>query len=84
MKKTNDQNISQLNLTDAFKELEQLTAEFESGQVDLESGIPKFKRGLQLAKYLKGELGKIELEIEQIKEEFKDLEPDQVKPDGNL
>lgn len=76
MTKTNDPEITKLNLTDAFKELEQLTAEFESGQVDLEASVVKFKRGLQLAKYLKGELDKIEIEIEQIKDEFKDLEPD--------
>ena len=42
-----------------FEELSQLTEEFESGNIDLEQGIPKFKRGLELARKLKKRLGEI-------------------------
>ena len=62
------------SLSDAFKELEKITREFENGEIDLESGIPKFKRGLELAKLLKQKLSKIENEIEVIKEDFRVLE----------
>lgn len=74
MTKTTDE-IKNINLTDAFKELEAITSEFESGQVDLEKGIPKFKRGLELAKFLKSRLSQIENEIEEIKDQFKILDP---------
>lgn len=69
----------QISLSKAFEELEKITQEFESGQVDLEKGIPKFRKGLQLARFLKKRLGKIENEIEEIKAEFKDLDKLSVK-----
>ena len=61
-------------LSEAFQQLEKITAEFESGEVDLEKGIPKFKKGLELARFLKKRLAQIENEIIQIKDEFKDLD----------
>lgn len=61
-------------LSEAFAELEKITNEFENGEVDLEEGIPKFKKGLELAKYLKRKLTDIENEIKKIKIEFRDLE----------
>jgi len=61
------------SLNQAFEELENLVKEFEAGEVDLETGIPKFKRGLELAKYLKTRLTEMENQIEEIKE--KDLNP---------
>lgn len=57
-------------LSELFAELEKITAEFERGEVDLEKGISKYRRGLQLAKYLKKRLVKIENEIEEVKAEF--------------
>lgn len=64
----------QISLSKAFEELERITQEFESGEVDLEKGVPKFKRGLELARFLKKKLSKIENEIEEIKGKFKDLD----------
>ncbi len=69
-----------ISLSKAFKELEEITQGFENEEVDLEKGIPKFKRGLELARYLKKRLSIIENEIEEIKGEFKDLEKEQEKP----
>lgn len=61
-------------LAESFAELEGIAEEFEGGEVDLETGIPKFKRGLELARILKNRLGEIENEIKEIKDEFKDVE----------
>jgi len=57
------------SLAKMFAELEAITAEFETGQIDLEAGLHKFKRGLQLAKVLKKRLAQLENEIEEIKTE---------------
>lgn len=69
-----------------FQELTALVEEFESGKLDLEESIPKFKRGLELARRIKRRLSQIENEIREIKSEFKDLdkEPDlpEIEPDG--
>ena len=69
-----------ISLSKAFKELEEITQEFENEEVDLEKGIPKFKRGLELARYLKKRLSIIENEIEEIKGEFRDLDKEKEKP----
>ncbi len=63
-------SISELTLAEAFKELEEVVASFESGQIDIEKSIPKFRRGLELSKYIKEKLSQVENEIEQIKVEF--------------
>lgn len=68
-----DKTKNNISLFQAFKELEEITQQMENEEVDLEKGIPKFKRGLQLARFLKEKLTKIENEIEEIKVEFKDL-----------
>ena len=49
--------------------MEEITKEFEKGEIDLEKGIPKFKHGLELAKFLKEKLSKIENEIEELKKD---------------
>lgn len=69
----------EIGLSEAFSELEKITAEFEGGKVDLEKGIPKFRRGLELARFLKKRLTKIENEIEEVKAEFKDLTREEVR-----
>src|SRR5689334_22231499 len=68
------------NFSDALQELEGLTAEFENGEIDLEKGIPKFKRGMELVRFLKKRLNEIENEIEEIKEQFKDVEEVTISP----
>ncbi len=70
----NQKKQKPINLSKAFAELEKITRDFENGELDLEKAIPKFKRGLALAKLLKERLSKIENEIEEIKNEFKSLE----------
>lgn len=53
-----------------LKELESITAWFESEQVDLNAALAKFERGMELAGDLKKELETIENRVEKIKAKF--------------
>jgi exodeoxyribonuclease VII small subunit len=67
MTETPKKNVS---FAKAYEELESITEEFERGDVDLEEGLKKFARGLELAKQLKGQLKVIEQKVEEIKKKF--------------
>lgn len=54
----------------ALKELEDITAWFESTNVDLDQGLVKFERGLELAGQLKAHLATVENRVEKIKQRF--------------
>ncbi len=54
----------------ALKELEELTAWFESSDVDLDAGLAKFERGMELATELKTHLASVENRVEKIRERF--------------
>ncbi len=69
-KKTNED----VSLAQAFKELESITEALEKDDIDLEKGIPKLKRGHELASYLKKRLEAIENEIEEITVSFDEQE----------
>jgi len=56
----------------AYQELQTIVSEFENDEINLETSLPKFKRGLELAAYLKDRLGALKNEIEEIKEKFAD------------
>ena len=70
---------TQPTLNTAFTELEKIVQQFERDEIDLEQSLPKFKRGLELAKFLKTRLNKLENEIKTIKAEF-DPELNQANP----
>ncbi|MBW3538255.1 exodeoxyribonuclease VII small subunit [Candidatus Parcubacteria bacterium] len=88
---------SQINFAAGLKELEDITAWFESEEVDLDQALSKFERGMQLAAQLRTHLETVENRVEKIKQKFdrpakppaNDLEPpdaetgdpDQGKPD---
>lgn len=59
-------NETSLTFAKAYEELQTITEEFESSELDLEKSIPKFKRAAILVKFLKAELKKIESQIEEI------------------
>lgn len=61
-----------INFSKAFKELEQITEWFEKGEVDLDEGLVKFKRGLELAKVCKGKLSEVENKIKELKKKFEE------------
>ena len=54
----------------ALKELESITAWFESTDADLDQGLAKFERGMILAAQLKEHLSAVENKIENIKLKF--------------
>ena len=61
------------NFAEAFKELEGIVQWFEASEVDLEEGLKKFERGLELAKKCRGRLAEVENKVTQIKEKFSDF-----------
>ncbi len=58
------------NFTKSLAELAEITAWFESDQVDLDQALAKFERGLELATQLKAHLAGVENRVEQIKQKF--------------
>ena len=54
----------------SLKELEELTAWFESSDVDLDAGLAKFERGMELATELKTHLATVENRVEKIRQKF--------------
>ena len=71
-----------------LKELEGITAWFESDEVDLNAALAKFERGMQLADELKRELQQVENRVEKIKARFDapadtpDISEDDAEPTG--
>ncbi len=59
--------------SEAFKELEQLTQWFENENTDLDEGIEKFERGLELAQICKKKLAEVENKVTTLKKKFNDL-----------
>lgn len=62
-----------VNFAEAFTELETIVRWFESTDVDLEEGLKKFERGLELAKKCRARLAEVENKVTEIKEKFSDL-----------
>ena len=58
------------NFTKAFEELEEITRWFEEEDVDLEEGLKKFERGLELASVCKKHLSTVENKVEETKKKF--------------
>lgn len=61
------------NFAEAFKELEDIVRWFEASEVDLEEGLKKFERGLELAKRCRLRLAEVENKVVRIKEKFSDF-----------
>ncbi len=60
----------------AYKELEEIVAWFEKGEIDLDAGLEKFERGLALAKKCKDRLKDVENKVSAIKVKFDELDDD--------
>ena len=55
----------------AFEELEQITRWFDGEEnIDLDEGLKKFERGLELSSALKKKLAEVENSVEEIKIKF--------------
>ncbi len=61
---------------EAFQELEDITAWFERGDVDLDEGLKKFERGLELAGICKAKLSEVENTVISLKKKFAVLSPE--------
>lgn len=59
---------------EAYKELEEIIGWFEKEEVDLEEGLKKFERGLELAKGCKERLKEVENKVVQIKAKFGEMD----------
>lgn len=67
-----------------LKELEEITNWFESEKVDLDQGLDKFERGVELIAALRKHLQGVENRVEQIKLKFEAQTPppvDSSEPD---
>jgi exodeoxyribonuclease VII small subunit len=60
----------EFNFAKAFAELETIMQWFEKEEVDLDEGLKKFERGLELAKACKETLTDVENRVEKIKTKF--------------
>ncbi|HSX14419.1 MAG TPA: exodeoxyribonuclease VII small subunit [Candidatus Saccharimonadales bacterium] len=58
-------------------ELEAITTWFESEQVDLDEGLKKFERGMELAEKLRTHLDQVENRVEKIKAKYDAPQPDE-------
>lgn len=63
----------EITFANAFKELEELTAWFEEEEVELDEGMKKFERGLELAEVCKKKLEEVENSVEKLKKKFDKL-----------
>lgn len=61
---------SKINFQKAFEELEGITEWFEKGEVDLDEGLKKFERGLELASACKEKLSEFENKVKEIKVKY--------------
>ena len=62
------------SFAEAFAELEAITEWFETQNVDLDEGVKKFERGLELAKQLKEKLAEVENTVVTLKKKFVDID----------
>ncbi len=57
----------------SFQELEKIIDWFEGDKVDLDEGLKKFERGLELAKVCRGRLKEVENRVNELKVKFDEL-----------
>ena len=58
------------DFTKGYEELEEIVRDFESRELDLEKDLPRFERGLVLAKQLQDRLKEIENTVQEIERKF--------------
>lgn len=68
----------QPSFAEAFAELEELTQWFETEEVDLDEGLKKFERGLELAQVCKKKLGEVENKVTTLKKKFNTVVDEEV------
>jgi exodeoxyribonuclease VII small subunit len=61
---------TKFDFSKAITELEEINRWFQSEEIDLDTGLAKFRRGLELIKICRGRLKQVENEFIEIKKEF--------------
>lgn len=64
----------------SLKELEAITTWFEAENIDLDEGLVKFERGMELAGLLKAYLATTQNQVEKIKLKFDQIAPATAEP----
>jgi len=59
-----------IDVAKGFKELEEISAWFERGEADLDQGLAKFERAMEIADVLKKRLALAENRVKEIKKKF--------------
>jgi exodeoxyribonuclease VII small subunit len=63
-------STKKFDFTKGYEELEVIVQDFESRELDLEKDLPKFEKGLQLAKQLQERLKEIENSVTEIEKTY--------------
>ena len=69
LEKLSDEQLAKLSYEDGLKQLEELLAKVESGELPLEQAVTAYEKGMQLLKQLKKLLSGAEARLKLIKEE---------------
>ncbi len=62
-----------MEFKNAFEELEELVGEFETKEINLDDGLKKFERGLELAKFCRDHIEAVENKVVEIKKKYSDI-----------
>lgn len=65
--KLSEADLEKLSLTDLLKQLDEIVAWFNNGEVDVEQATAKFDEGVKLAEVAKKRLSETENKVNQIK-----------------
>lgn len=63
-------DASSLDVSKGFQELEDIAAWFERGETDVDKGLEKFERAMQVADALKKRLTAAENKVKEIKKKY--------------
>lgn len=69
-----DQKEKTFDFTKAIEELEEINRWFQNEEINLDEGLAKFRRGLELIKKSRERLKQVENEFREIKKEFSEEE----------
>ena len=70
MPKKDSKDAKDIDVVKGFEELEGISAWFEGGNTDLDQGLEKFERAMQIADVLKQRLSQAENKVKEIKKKF--------------
>ncbi len=68
-------------LKTALQKLEKIVEELNKKDIDIEQGLEKFREGVELIKFCRGQLQKAENEFIQLKQELEQEDEEQEEPE---